>query len=503
MHELLTPQQMAEADRLAAECIGESYPLMLRAGEVLAQIILERFVEVRAVDVLCGPGNNGGDGYVLATILREHGLGVRIWRAEEPAAGTDAARAAGECTVERFDLASFQPDTSNLVVDALFGAGLARPLEGVYGDALRRCAEAKAPILAVDLPSGVSGGSGQVIGTAAAAELTVTFFRKKPGHLLFPGRSLCGEVVVADIGIPGNVLQSIDIRCHENLSSSWRHLLPRPSFDSHKYRRGHVGVFSGGTTATGAARMSAMAAARAGAGAVTLLSPASALAVNAVHLTSIMLRRIEDPEELSTFLNERELASVVLGPGFGLGEKVRNFADVLLRFTSRSGRRLKVVLDADALTGFAGDPEPLFEAAKENGGGTVLTPHEGEFARIFPDIAAAAELSKVDRARQAAERSGAVMVLKGADTVIAYPDGQAAINSNGTPYLATAGSGDVLAGMIAGLMAQGMPPFEAACAAVYLHAETARSLGPGLIAEDLPARLPVILSAYLEPPARG
>jgi len=503
MNELLTPTQMTEADRLAAACIGESYPLMLRAGEALAQIILARFAEVRAFDVLCGPGNNGGDGYVLATILRDHGLAVRIWRAQEPAAGSDAARAASGCKVDRYDLAAFKPNRNNLVIDALFGAGLSRPLDGIYADVLLRCSKTKARIVAVDLPSGVSGESGQVLGMATAAELTVTFFRKKPGHLLFPGRHLCGEVIVADIGIPGNVLQSIELMCRENLPCSWRHLLPRPSFDSHKYRRGHVGVFSGGTTATGAARMAAMAAARIGAGAVTLLSPASALAVNAVHLTSIMLRRVEDDKELATFLSERELASVVLGPGFGLGDKVRSFADLALRFTSKSDRQLKVVLDADALTGFAGDPQPLFEAAKANRGGAVLTPHEGEFARIFPDIAKATELSKVERARQAAERSGGVIVLKGADTVIAHPDGQATINSNGTPYLATAGSGDVLAGMIAGLMAQGMPPFEAACAAVHLHAETARSLGPGLIAEDLPARLPVILSSYLEQPARG
>ena len=502
MNELLTPKEMAKADRLAAECIGESYPLMLHAGQALAQVILQRFAHVEGFDILCGPGNNGGDGYVLATILREHGLPVRIWRVSEPADGTDAARAATECPVERFDLMDFRPERNNLVVDALFGAGLARPLDGVHAEVLQRCIVAGARIVAVDLPSGVSGETGQVMGTSAPAELTVTFFRKKPGHLLFPGRSLCGEVVVADIGIPGNVLQSIDVRCRENLPSSWRHLLPRPSFDSHKYRRGHVGVFSGGTSATGAARMSAMAAARIGAGAVTVLSPASALAVNAVHLTSIMLRRVEDEDELGKFLNERELAAVVLGPGFGLGPKVRSFADLVLRFASKSGRQLKVVLDADALTGFAGDPQALFEATRANGN-AVLTPHEGEFGRIFPDIAAASELSKVECARQAAARSGAVIVFKGADTVIAHPGGQTAINSNGTPYLATAGSGDVLAGMIAGLMAQGMSPFDAACAAVYLHAETARSLGPGLIAEDLPGRLPVILSSYLEQPGRG
>ena len=498
MNELLTPAEMAEADRLAGLSIGGTYGLMLRAGEVLAREILQRYAEAAGFDVLCGPGNNGGDGYVLATILHDHGLPVRIWRVSDPAAGTDGARAAADCPVDRLPLETFQPNSERIVIDALFGAGLARPLEGVYAEVLQRCAEARARIVAVDLPSGVSGDSGQILGVAAPSELTVTFFRKKPGHLLFPGRSLCGAIVVADIGIPDNVLRSIDCRCRENLPATWQHLLPRPSFDSHKYRRGHVGVFSGPATMTGAARLSALAAARIGAGAVTMLSPASALAVNAMHLTSIMLRRVEAEEELAAFLSEREPAALVLGPGFGVGAKARAFADLALRFSARSERRLKMVLDADALTSFSQEPEALFDAVRKNGGGAVLTPHEGEFARLFPDLAAAADLSKLQRARLAASRSHAVIVLKGADTVIAEPQGLTAINSNGTPYLATAGSGDVLAGMIAGLMGQGMPSFEASCAAVYLHAETGRFVGPGLIAEDLPDRLPVVLRSYFE-----
>lgn len=498
MNELLTPAEMAEADRLAGLSIGGTYGLMLRAGEVLAHEILQHYAEACGFDVLCGPGNNGGDGYVLATILHEHGLPVCVWHASDPVAGTDAARAAAACPAERAALGTFAPNAENIVIDALFGAGLTRPLEGIYAEIVQRCAGAGARIVAVDLPSGVSGDSGKVLGCVAQAERTVTFFRKKPGHLLFPGRSLCGDIVVADIGIPDNVLRSIDSRCRENLPSIWQHLLPRASFDSHKYRRGHVGVFSGPATMTGAARLSALSAARMGAGAVTMLSPASALAVNAMHLTSIMLRRAEAEEELAAFLNEREPAALVLGPGFGVGAKARAFADLALRFAGRSGHRLKMVLDADALSAFTGEPEVLFDAIEQNGGGAVLTPHEGEFARLFPDIAQAQELSKLQRARQAALRSHAVIVLKGADTVIADPHGFAAINSNGTPYLATAGSGDVLAGMIAGLVGQGMPLFEASCAAVYLHAETGRFVGPGLIAEDLPERLPVVLRSYFD-----
>jgi hydroxyethylthiazole kinase-like uncharacterized protein yjeF len=498
MDELLTPAEMSEADRLAGDLNGTgTYGLMLRAGQALAGEILQRYADAPGIDILCGTGNNGGDGYVLATLLREHGWDVHLWCEAEPEEGIDAARAAAECQVERAPLDAFVTQPGRVVVDALFGAGLSRPVDGVYAQALQQCVDHGARIVAVDLPSGVSGVSGAVLGLAAQAELTVTFFRKKPGHVLYPGRGLCGEIVVADIGIPEQVLRTIEPRCRENLPSVWLDHFPQPSYHSHKYRRGHVGVFSGPATMTGAARLTAMAAARIGAGAVTMLSPANALAVNAMHLTSIMLRRVEAEEELATFLEERHPAALVLGPGFGIGEKARLFTDLVLRHEGAGGERLKMVLDADALTSFVQAPQMLFDAVEVNGGNVVMTPHEGEFERLFPDIAREPSLSKAQRARFAAERSACVVLLKGADTVIASPDGRLAINTNATPYLATAGSGDVLAGMVAGLMGQGMPCFEAACAAVYLHAETGRSIGPGLIAEDLPARLPVVLNTIL------
>lgn len=498
MDELLTPAEMSEADRLAGDLNGTgTYGLMLRAGQALAGEILQRYANAPGFDILCGTGNNGGDGYVLATLLNEHGLDVRIWCEAEPEEGIDASRAASECPVERAPLDAFIPQQGRVVVDALFGAGLSRPVESVYAQALQHFVEHRARVIAVDLPSGVAGDSGAVLGVAAPAELTVTFFRKKPAHVLYPGRALCGEIVVADIGIPEQVLRTIEPRCRENLPSVWLDRLPQPSYDSHKYRRGHVGVLSGPATMTGAARLTALAAARIGAGAVTMLSPANALAVNAMHLTSIMLRRVEAEEELRAFLEERHPAALVLGPGFGVGEKARLFTDLALRHEGPGPECLKMVLDADALTSFAPDSQMLFDAVEANGGNVVLTPHEGEFERLFPDIAGEPSLSKPQRARFAAERSHAVVVLKGADTVIASPEGRVVINTNATPYLATAGSGDVLAGMIAGLMGQGMPCFEAACAAVYLHAETGRSVGPGLIAEDLPARLPVVLNTLL------
>ena len=496
MHEILSPEEMSRADRLTAE-MGpiDTYELMRNAGAAVMAEMLARFADAPGFDVLCGPGNNGGDGYVIARLLQEHGLDVRVWREAEPKPGTDAARAAAEWPVVPGTLADFTPEAGRVVVDALFGAGLTRPVEGIYAEALERAADAPVSVVAVDLPSGISGESGIVMGTTLPASLTVTFFRKKPGHLLYPGRSLCGETVVADIGIDPQVLEIIGPCCWENTPALWRAMLPRPAVDTHKYDRGHVGVFSGGPSSTGAARLAARAAARIGAGAVTLLSPAAALAVNAIHLTSIMLRRVEEADELANFQRERGAAAYVLGPAFGVNEKARIFATMVL--LEEEVEPAHLVLDADGITAFAGEPERLFASAAGSRGTLVLTPHLGEFARLFPDIAADERLSKLGRARAAAARSGAVVLIKGPDTVIAAPDGRAIINANATPYLATAGSGDVLAGMIAGLLAQGMHGFEATAAAVYLHAEAGRAYGPGLIAEDLPDGLPAVLRSHI------
>jgi len=334
--------------------------------------------------------------------------------------------------------------------------------------------------------------SGEPLGAAFRAKMTVTFARKKPGHLLYPGRSICGELIVRDIGISDSVVQEIGSQTFENLPELWVEHFPQPAEDTYKYSRGHVGVFSGGPAATGAARLSAMAAARAGAGAVTLLSPPAALAVNAMHLTSIILRRIDGPADTEAFLDQRKPSALVAGPGLGVNDDTS--ALVAAALAPRKAAPGVVVLDADALTIMAHDPVKWpGSLGAEGAPATILTPHEGEFGRLFPDIHNDATLSKLERARAAA-RSRSVIVYKGPDTVVAAPDGRAAINTNGTPLLATAGSGDVLSGIIAGLAGQGMPPFEAACASVWIHAEAARTFGPGLIAEDLPSMLPRVLN---------
>lgn len=495
--EILTSAEMGRTDRRAiAKGPYDGYELMRNAGASVVDEILARFADAHGFDILCGPGNNGGDGYVVARLLRERGLDVRVFASAPPRRGSDAALAARDCPVRTRPLGTFDATRERLVVDALFGADLSKEIGELEARAMQSTRGAGCPVVAIDLPSGVSGDSGAILGAAFSAALTVTFFRPKPGHFLYPGRERCGEVVVADIGIAPDLLENAGTRLWENTPPVWRNDFPEPASLAHKYLRGHVAVFSGGAGATGAARLSARAAARAGAGAVTVLSPSNALLVNAAHLTSIMLQRADTLADVEAFVADRRPAAIVLGPGFGVGETARLFALSLLG--KNSGHLKGLVLDADAITSFADEPRSLFDRVVDGDApDLVLTPHAAEFERLFPDIAADRSLSKVERARAAALQASAVVLLKGADTVVAAPDGRAVINANGTPYLATAGSGDVLAGIIAGLIAQSMPAFEAASAAAWLHAAAGELFGPGLIAEDLPELLPEVLSGLL------
>lgn len=491
---LLMPSEMAEADRLTIADGRSGAALMARAGAAVAQAAREIYPGARRIAVLAGPGNNGGDAYVVARLLRESGCDVQLFALGDPdSLSADALVAAGAWGGGTLALDGLDPGEADLIIDGLFGAGLARPVEGTAAAAIARVNAAATKVLAIDLPSGVSGASGKALGTAVSADLTVTFFRRKPGHLLEPGRSLCGRTIVADIGIEPGVLDRIGPQTFANEPALWMGDVASPAHAGHKYDRGHAVVFSGGPSRTGAARLAAMAALRGGAGLVTLFAPASAMLVNAMHLTAVMLKRCTDADDLAALLDDARFNAFVLGPGFGNDETARSFATAILG----QGRRL--VLDADAISAFQETPDTLFAAAGNGGDGQgapepllVLTPHDGEFKRLFPDIAADGSQSKLDRARAAARRSGAIVILKGRDTVIAAPDGRAAINANGTPWLATAGTGDVLAGIVAAQLAQGMPSFEAACAGVWMHGRAAELFGPGLISEDLPAMLPKV-----------
>lgn len=492
--EVLSPTEMAEADRLAMAGGTSGWRLMQNAGAAVAAAA-SAMVTGRRVLALAGPGNNGGDALVAAALLSRLGLDVRLARLAGGAWRGDAAMAAGlwDRPVDVLDAA--YDLRADLILDGLFGAGLSRDLDGDAADAVSQLNETGSPILAIDLPSGIDGATGQVRGVALRAMRTVTFFRLKPGHLLYPGRAHCGATEVADIGIPDRVFRQIAPRLLRNGPALWRQALPRPAPDGHKYRRGHAVVVSGPAHATGAARLAAGAALRIGAGLVTVIATPEAMVDNAAHLTAIMLREADDDAALAEILKDERLNAALIGPGSGRTEATRR--NVLAILCSPAA----AILDADALSVFQDEPDALFTAVTGRGAATVLTPHDGEFARLFPDLAERPD--KVARAREAAKRSGAIVVLKGADTVVASPEGLACINEHGSPFLATAGTGDVLAGMVSGLLVQGMPPFEAASAAVWMHGEAGRRLGPGLISEDIAGAMAAVLRDLFGAPGHG
>ncbi|MGG5808345.1 NAD(P)H-hydrate dehydratase [Falsiroseomonas sp. CW058] len=468
MDELLTPDEMARADAAAIASGIPGLVLMEAAGAAVARAVRRRFRPARVL-VLAGPGNNGGDGWVAARLLEGAGWPVAVAPLAPPRPGSDAARAAARWRGPVVPFSAAEAARAGLVVDAVFGAGLSKLVEGLAAEVLSGLA---APVVAVDVPSGVDGATGAVRGVAAQAALTVTFFRRKPGHLLFPGRGLCGEVVLADIGLPGSVLPAIAPRAWRNGPGLWR--LPRPGVEAHKYARGHVAV-AAGPGLTGAARLVAAGARRAGAGLLTIAAPDAA--------TAAVLRAGEPGvmvgEDAAALLADPRVGTWVVGPGL----PPDSATSALLRAAIGAGRR--VVADAGALRAAAGDPAALRGAA-------MLTPHAGEFEAVFGP----AGQDRPAAARCAAAATGAVVLLKGADSIVAAPDGRLAINDNAPPWLATGGTGDVLAGIAAGLLAQGVPPFEAACAAAWLHGAAAHRAGPGLVAEDLAARLPELLATW-------
>lgn len=479
---VLSLAQMSASDAAAIAAGIPGLCLMENAGRSVADAIMSRFASV-PVAVLCGPGNNGGDGFVVARRLIEAGWSVRVALADERGRlRGDAAAVAAKWPGDVLPLAPAVLDGAGLVVDALFGAGLTRPIEGPARDVIGALKQLRSPVVAVDLPSGLHGDTGAILGDAAPAQLTVTFHRPKPGHLLLPGRELLGEVVVADIGIPDEVDRSLEIGLWANSPRLWRAHLPRRTADGHKYSYGHALVLGGGEASSGAARLAARAALRAGAGAVTVLCPEAALRVYADQLTAVMVAPFADDEAFAQQLADPRRTAVLMGPGAGVGDALRRRVSLALS----SGKTC--ILDADALTSFAEQPGQLFEQIDQP---CLFTPHEGEFARLFK-----LEGDKLTRARAAAAQSGAIVLLKGADTIVAAPDGRAIIQPHAPPTLATAGSGDVLAGTALGLAAQGMPLLEAAAAAVWLHAAAAAQCGVGLIAEDLTETLPAVLRKH-------
>jgi hydroxyethylthiazole kinase-like uncharacterized protein yjeF len=498
MIELLTTAEMAEADRLTIAGGTPGMTLMENAGRAVADAAAA--LQGRRVVVVAGPGNNGGDGFVAARHLAERGYSVRVsFTGERARLKGDAAIAADRWSGPVEQASPVSLTDCDIVIDALFGAGLDREVEGLPRAMIKAMNASAAPKIAVDLPSGVNGTTGAVMGLAVNAARTVTFFRRKIGHLLLPGRLHCGVIEVVDIGIPESVLATINPMNFANRPALWGSVFPLPKPQGHKYSRGHAVVVSGGVSTTGAARLAARGALRAGAGLVTIASPREALSLNAAASLAVMVRPVDGGAELAAFLADKRHNAVVLGPGGGVGPAMREQVQAALESTAA------VALDADALTSFVDEPATLAAMiAKRGGRDVVMTPHQGEFMRLFKAIHEDVHvLAKLEKTRVAGRFSGTIVEHKGPDTVVAAPDGRASIADNAPSYLATAGSGDVLAGMIAGLMGQGMEGFEAASAAVWLHGEAASEFGPGLISEDLPEALPAVYRRLFERLASG
>lgn len=500
-HVILSAQQMRQAEQVAVQAGTPLIVLMERAGLAVAEEIMARYSK-RPTIILCGPGNNGGDGFVTARHLSAKGWPVRILllgKLEELPAEAKTAASRWRGTVITATVATVQSALekgAQLVVDALYGIGLRRPVTGEGAAIMQLVNKTNVPVVSIDIPSGLNADTGQIFGQAMAADLTVCFFRKKLAHVLMPGRMLCGETVIADIGVPEQALEMLTLQIAENHPDLWSGYFPRPQLNLNKYDRGHVLVL-GGPELTGAARLAAQAAQRMGAGLVTVAAPQRAFMIYAAALTSIMVRMLgEGPgfvDSLHELLRDRRFNVAVMGPGAGMSEETRKAVLMALD----AGKHM--VLDADALNMFAGEIERLQEALAPNHHNCVLTPHEGEFARLFTSKAVDPTKDKITRTRQAAAYVRCPVLFKGADSVICSPEGLTIVNTNGPATLATAGTGDVLAGFIAGLMAQGVDAFIATCMATWLHGAVAAEQGPCLIAEDLIAGLPNVLKPRPQP----
>jgi hydroxyethylthiazole kinase-like uncharacterized protein yjeF len=484
--ELLTAEEMSRAERLTIEGGTTSLSLMENAGRGVAEEVVRRFPRGTKVLVLCGRGNNGGDGFVAARFLRERGYHVRLaLLGEQDALKPDAKEMARRWDETIEPMGANSVGNAEVVIDAIWGTGLSKPVNGVVAEIIEAVNKRDLPVVSVDVPTGVDATHGDVRGVSFKAVSTVTFFRRKTGHLLLPGRLLCGEVRVADIGVQNSVLSEIAPHTFLNEPDFWLRYFPRLRVDGHKYNRGHAVVVSGPMESTGASRLAARAALRVGAGLVTVATSKAAFYVNAAQLTAIMVAAFDGPQGLVEKLSDPRINAALIGPGAGATSETRDLVAATLASDAT------VVLDADGLTAFSENPQSLFEFIKQRSAPTILTPHDGEFKRLFPELDNAP--SKLERARRAAEICGGVIVYKGPDTVVAAPDGLAAISESAPPWLATAGTGDVLAGLITGLSAQGMAALDAAVAGVWMHGELARVFGPGLISEDMAELLPALL----------
>ncbi len=492
--EILSSHQMKLAEKAVSTGKAGSFPLMQKAGKAVADEILARY-EKQPVLVLCGSGNNGGDGFIMATALQKKKWDVTLACAVDVHdLQGDASRAADGWSGDVIPFDELELPETGLIVDAVFGTGLSRPIDGVVAEVLLSLRECDCPVIAVDMPSGVMADTGECQYCTPQAELTVTFGWKKPAHVLLPARVACGEIVVADIGIGEDVLEPLGPFLRENApENGWGADIADKPLTAHKYDHGHV-VVLGGRHLTGATCLASVAALRMGAGLVTVVATPDNAQIYKMYSPSLMVETVTEMARFKEHIKDVRRNVVLVGPGAGLDHPAA-LKKIVFDAVQMDDQKI-CVLDADALTVFADDPKTFYRALREGSASCILTPHEGEFARLFPDIDPSA--SKIERAYAAARKTGAVIVLKGADTVIASPDDRMVVNTTGTGWLATAGTGDVLAGMIAGLAGRRiLDTFDAACAAVWLHGKAAESLGAGMISEDLLTRLSQAFAALI------
>jgi hydroxyethylthiazole kinase-like uncharacterized protein yjeF len=481
--EIFSMDGVRRAERYASGHGRSGWVLMRAAGAAVADEVRCRW-NPRQTVIFAGPGNNGGDGLVIAERLSEAGWQVRVERVFPDKGWTgDAHVAAQHWSGPLHSAGTDSLADAELIVDAIFGTGLTRPPEGVAAELIKSISSSGVPVVAVDIPSGLNGDRARPEGEAVRADLTVTFHRLRPAHLLQPSRQFCGEIVCADIGIPQHLPPEGDVVAHWNHPGLWPDWPHSGVPDTHKHRRGRLAVLSGPAKATGAARMAAEAGLRAGAGLVTMLTPPGAALVNASHLTEVMIRSFKDCDGFLEALDDIRATAAVLGPAAGKTDALKQVVIAAL------SRPLPVVLDGDALSVFENDPDHLLGHLRHH---DVITPHAGEFERLFPGLTGTA-LNKIEAARSAADKAGCVVVFKGADSVIAAPGRTPRINTHASPALATAGTGDTLAGLIGGFLAHGAPAFDAASAAVWLHGEAGLRLGPGMIAGELADAMPSVM----------
>jgi len=492
---------MRDADRLTIQGGISGFELLSSAGQQVYEVVRNLVTQSDQILVACGNGNNGGDGLVAAKLLIEQGFDVTVSLCNPADKMTEDASLALKALDHPVSLLSnTPPDNYTVIIDAILGSGIDRPISGELADWIGLANNSKARLVSVDIPSGVCGDSGIVLGMAIKADHTVTFFRKKTGNVLYPGRDYCGQIHLKQIGIDDSILDVVQPRYFENGTALWLNSMPLLGWDSHKYTRGHAVVATGNSLNTGAARLAARAALRSGAGLVTLACPTDAVPTVAAQVSCEMLKTVDTVTDFEKILEDERVSSLVLGPALGVGSFTRKLVHAALSSS------VPVVLDADALTSFETCPTELFQLIANASSDVVITPHSGEFDRLFnkpiqsmlakehESVKDLDTTNKIAMAIAAATLSGAVVVHKGPDTVIATPTGNCVVNTNAPPWLATAGSGDVLAGTIAGWLAQGVPGFDAACAGCWIHAESAAVFGNGLIATDLAKQYPQIIA---------